>query len=66
METDAPDQKLPEEYVRFPLTLEADGESINHPANIAEVYERASSILGIPHTALAGQVQENFFRLFGQ
>ena len=41
IETDAPDQVLPEDRVTHPL-----GQRLNHPANIAAVYEAAAELLG--------------------
>ncbi|MGA2176416.1 MAG: TatD family hydrolase [Verrucomicrobiota bacterium] len=63
IETDAPDQPLPEERNRFPL-LDAAGKPVNHPANLGAVYEFAAEFLGRPLEELAAQVESNFFRLF--
>jgi TatD DNase family protein len=63
IETDAPDQLLPEERNRFPL-LDADGRPLNHPANVGAVYEFAAELLGLPLEKLAAQVESNFLRLF--
>jgi TatD DNase family protein len=63
IETDAPDQLLPDERNRFPL-LDAGGKPINHPANLRAVYEFAAELLGLPLDELAGQVETNFLRLF--
>ena len=60
IETDAPDQPLPHDRVTHPLNQE-----INHPANIAAVYEAAAQLLGQPTSDLANSVEENFIRLFG-
>ena len=60
IETDAPDQSLPEDRVTHPL-----GQAVNHPANIAAVYEAAVEALGQPLEDLARRVEENFVRLFG-
>jgi len=60
IETDAPDQSLPEDRVTHPL-----GQAVNHPANIAAVYEAAVEALGQPPEDLARRVEENFVRLFG-
>jgi TatD DNase family protein len=65
IETDAPDQMLPESRSRHAATDAADGKPINHPANIAPVYEFAAELLGQPLEELAGQVEENFKRIFG-
>jgi TatD DNase family protein len=63
IETDAPDQCLPDERVRFPLAG-PDGKPINHPANLRGVYEFAAELLGKSVEALSAQVEENFHRLF--
>ena len=60
IETDAPDQALPEDRVTHPL-----GQRLNHPANIAAVYEAAAEVLGQAPADLAQRVEENFVRLFG-
>ncbi|MEE2948242.1 MAG: TatD family hydrolase [Verrucomicrobiota bacterium] len=60
IETDAPDQPLPEDRVTYLLS-----QAINHPANIAAVYEAAAELLGEPLDDLAKRVEENFVRLFG-
>lgn len=64
IETDAPDQPLPERLNRFPL-LDAAGKPVNHPANLRAVYEFAAEWLGQPLEKLAAQVESNFRRLFG-
>jgi TatD DNase family protein len=65
IETDAPDQPLPPERVKFPLSDPKTGKPLNHPANLAAVYEFAAELLGEPIGNLAQQVEENFKRLFG-
>ncbi len=65
IETDAPDQPLPDERNRHPLLDAATGKSINHPANIRAVYEFAAELLGEPLGTLASRLEENFLRLFG-
>jgi TatD DNase family protein len=65
LETDAPDQPLPEARNRFPLLDPATGRPINHPANLRAVYEFAADLLAEPVETLAGRVEENFQRLFG-
>jgi TatD DNase family protein len=64
IETDAPDQLLPKEWERFSLVDAATGKPLNHPANLAAVYEFVAGMLGEPLEALAGRVEENFQRLF--
>jgi TatD DNase family protein len=64
IETDAPDQLLPEERNQFPLTDAQSGKPVNHPANLKTVYEFASELLETPLHILAKQVEENFERVF--
>lgn len=65
IETDAPDQGLPDARNRFPLTNAADGKPLNHPANLHAVYEFAASLLDQSLNSLGSIVEENFHRLFG-
>ena len=65
IETDAPDQRLPEDRNRFPLTDLATGKPVNHPANLTAVYEFAAELRRVPVATLAVQVEQNFLRLFG-
>lgn len=65
VETDAPDQSLPAERDRYPLTDAASGKAINHPANLEAVYEFTAELLGEQVGTLAARVEENFLRLFG-
>ncbi len=65
IETDAPDQSLPETRVRFPLAPDTSGRPVNHPANLSAVYEFAAELRGETIEHLAAQVEENFQRLFG-
>jgi TatD DNase family protein len=64
IETDAPDQRLPDDRNHFPLQ-DASGHPINHPANLRGVYEFAAELLGMPFDRLEAQVEENFRRVFG-
>ena len=48
IETDAPDQSLPEERVEFSLPNSDDGKPVNHPANLGAVYRFAAELLGEP------------------
>lgn len=65
VETDAPAMPLPEERRTHSLPGLADGNPINHPANIGAVYAGLAEILGMEFATLAAQVEENFRRLFG-
>lgn len=79
IETDAPDQMLPESKNAeprmknlcggaqiHPLTDPATGKPLNHPANISAVYAFAATLFNEPVETLAARVEENFLRLFGQ
>lgn len=65
IETDAPDQSLPDSLNRFALRDALDGRAINHPANLSAVYRFAAELLGQPLEELAARVERNFLRLFG-
>lgn len=64
VETDAPDQGLPDELNKHPMQ-DSNGTVINHPANIEVVYRVLADVRGIPRDELAARVSENFTRLFG-
>ena len=64
VETDAPDQLLPEPLNQYPLA-DSDGRPLNHPANLAAVYHGLAEFLGEKVESLASQVEENFQRVFG-
>lgn len=64
VETDAPDQLLPEALNRHPLRG-PDGRALNHPANLPAVYEGLAALREVPVAELAARVEENFHRLFG-
>jgi TatD DNase family protein len=77
IETDAPDQLLPETgnaeggtrnglggATVFPLTDAGSGQRLNHPANLAAVYAFAAELRGEPLESLGACVEENFRRLF--
>jgi TatD DNase family protein len=65
IETDAPDQSLPDARVEFPLA-DASGRAVNHPANLRGVYAFAAELYGEPLTDLAARVGKNFTRFFNQ
>lgn len=65
IESDAPDQSLPDKLNQFPLADSATGKPINHPANLAAVYRFAAELRGVAVETLAAQVEQNFLRLFG-
>jgi TatD DNase family protein len=64
IETDAPDQLLPDADERFPL-CDSAGKPINHPANIVRVYEFVAQHRGMEVKRFSLLVEENFLRLFG-
>lgn len=79
IETDAPDQGLPERpseagekkerglaYSQYEWTDAATGKRLNHPANLAAVYQFAATLRAEPLEALASQIEQNFHRLFGR
>jgi TatD DNase family protein len=63
LETDAPDQPLPADQVRFPLS-DAQGQPLNHPANLVAVYTGLAEFLGEPLAPFAARIAENFQTLF--
>ena len=64
IETDAPDQHLPDDKNYFPL-VGTDGKPLNHPANLVAVYAGLAEFLGENADLLAERVEENFLRVFG-
>lgn len=65
VETDAPAMSLPAGRRTHSLPGLAEGKPINHPANIAAVYQGLADVRGLPFAALAERVEQNFLRLFG-
>ncbi len=65
IETDAPDQQLPVELNRFPLTDLQSGKPLNHPANLGAVYQFVAELRGVTLETLTAEVKQNFLRLFG-
>lgn len=65
IETDAPDQLLPDMANANPLADPSNGTPLNHPANLPAVYQFVADLRGVPLATLAVQVEENFQRLFG-
>ena len=65
IETDAPDQLLPEARNRYPLVEGTTGKALNHPANLGSVYEYAAELFEEPVEQLASRVEQNFNRIFG-
>lgn len=65
LETDAPDQPLPDALNAHPLVAAVTGQGLNHPANLGAVYRFVAQMLDEGLEALADRVEENFARLFG-
>jgi TatD DNase family protein len=66
IETDAPDQLLPDDLCQYPLLDALSGKPINHPANLGAVYRFAADLFGEPVETLATRVEQNFLRVFGR
>ena len=64
IETDAPDQRLPDSLNNHHLK-DPTGQPINHPANLGAVYQGAAALLDESIEKMTGRVDENFRRLFG-
>ncbi len=64
LETDAPDQNLPENLDRYRLLTSNDTKRVNHPANIIAVYEGVAQLRGISIESLSNLAEANFRRLF--
>jgi TatD DNase family protein len=64
IETDAPDQLLPEQLSNYSFT-DSNGKALNHPANLGAVYRFVAGFLGKPFEKLAREVEQNFLRVFG-
>jgi TatD DNase family protein len=62
-ETDAPDMVPPETACRYPLTAK-DGRRLHHPCEIETAYAFLAEWRKVDLLAFAGQVEENFQRLF--
>lgn len=65
IETDAPDQLLPDSCNANQLN-DPNGEPLNHPANIRVVYSELAKFLGEPEEQLEKRVEKNFLRLFNE
>jgi TatD DNase family protein len=64
VETDAPDQPLPENLSKYSIA-DSNGKPLNHPANLRAVYQFVAEFLGRPIERLAQEVETNFLRAFG-
>lgn len=64
VETDAPDQNLPDELDRFDLSDPLTGNRLNHPLNIITVTHRVADALDIPLSEFSVIIEANFKALF--
>jgi TatD DNase family protein len=64
VETDAPAMPLPASHRMYSLPGFADGNPVNHPANIGAVYDGLAEIRGMSRESLDRQVADNFRCLF--
>jgi TatD DNase family protein len=64
IETDAPDQLLPESHDEFRLKDDS-GNPVNHPANLKSIYEFVAKERGMQLDEFAPKIEQNFQRLFG-
>ena len=60
LETDAPDMRPPEKFIRHPLT-----ENLNHPANLPSIGHALAKALGMPENELADLTRANASVFFG-
>jgi TatD DNase family protein len=65
LETDAPDQLLPEDVAHYQLQDVHTRKPLNHPGNLRAVYGFAAQLYGVRLEELAETIEQNFLRLFG-
>ncbi len=65
IETDAPDQLVPQENP-LPALRNAPGQCLNHPANLVAAYTGLSVVLDIKLETLADIIEINFLRVFNR
>lgn len=65
VETDAPDQTPPEEFLRHRVDGSLAGKPLNHPANLIAIQRGLGEVLQIGPECLEAQLEANFRRLFG-
>ena len=63
IETDAPDQLLPDSANRFPLH-DSNNKPLNNPANLRAIYEFMAQERTLPLEKFTAQIEENFRQLF--
>ncbi|MBL9200419.1 MAG: TatD family hydrolase [Opitutaceae bacterium] len=66
VETDAPAMELTAAHERFKLPASAEGQRVNHPANLVAAYAGLAALRRLPLEELITQVARNFARLFGE
>lgn len=64
VETDAPDQLPPDEFIRHPLQASHSRRALNHPANLPAIQAGLAAFLRESPCSLSIRVAENFQRLF--
>lgn len=64
IESDAPDQALPEALDNYRLMSALEAKRINHPATLLTTYEAIAHLRSLSVDALAAAVYDNFNRLF--
>lgn len=64
LETDSPDQNLPETLDGYRIASAIDTKRVNHPANIVAVYKGVARLRGISLESLSTIAEANFRRLF--
>jgi TatD DNase family protein len=65
VETDAPAMPPPDASRPYSLPGLADGNPINHPANIGAIYAGIAAVRGMPIEKFTAQIAKNFHQLFG-
>lgn len=65
IETDAPDQPPPAEWIAFPVG-DPGGRAVNSPANLPRIAVGLAGLLGVPAAELAALTRENWCRFFGR
>ena len=63
IETDAPDQLPPADWVSHPAT-DTRGRPVNSPVNLVRIAEGVSGLLGVPIEELAARCEANWLRFF--
>jgi len=64
VETDAPDQSPPDEFLEHRLEGSVAGRPLNHPANLVGIQRALAGVLEVAPERLEEQLEQNFQRLF--